>query len=84
MAGHPSKSQIDRLGNRLRKGDIEEADLRLLDDYRRSFGDAYELVVGAIQTELGLQPTGRPAKSTTSISEKLNRESIRLSHAVPN
>jgi putative GTP pyrophosphokinase len=27
---------------------------------------------------LGLEPTGRPAKSTTSISEKLRRESIRL------
>jgi putative GTP pyrophosphokinase len=74
-----SKTQIDRLGDRLRKGDITEADLRLLDDYRRSFGEAYELVVGAIRSELGLEPTGRPAKSTTSISEKLNRESIRLS-----
>jgi ppGpp synthetase/RelA/SpoT-type nucleotidyltranferase len=32
----------------------------------------------AIEEQLGLKPTGRPAKSTTSISEKLNRESIRL------
>lgn len=78
MVRQVSKSQIDRLGNRLRKGEINEADLRLLDDYRRSFGGAYELVVGAIRTELGLEPTGRPAKSTTSISEKLVRESIRL------
>ena len=37
-----SKTQIDRLGDRLRTGDISEADLRLLDSYRRSFTDAYE------------------------------------------
>jgi putative GTP pyrophosphokinase len=34
--------------------------------------------VGSIRQRLGLEPTGRPAKSTTSISEKLRRESIRL------
>jgi ppGpp synthetase/RelA/SpoT-type nucleotidyltranferase len=31
-----------------------------------------------IRDQLGLEPTGRPAKSTTSITEKLHRESIRL------
>ncbi|MDP9291705.1 MAG: RelA/SpoT domain-containing protein [Verrucomicrobiota bacterium] len=74
-----SKTQVDRLGNRLRKDDISEADLRLLDSYRRSFTNAYEDVVGRIRDQLGLEPTGRPAKSTTSISDKLRRESIRLS-----
>lgn len=78
MASEVTKTQIDRLGNRLKKGNISEADLRLLDLYRRSFTDAYEIVVGTIRKELGLEPTGRPAKSTTSISEKLRRESIRL------
>ena len=78
MTSEISKTQIDRLGDRLRKGDITEADLRLLDEYRRSFSEAYEFVVTAIRNELGLAPTGRPAKSTTSISEKLLRESIRL------
>ena len=73
-----SKSQIDRLGDRLRKGHIHEDDLRLLDAYRRSFSDAYEDVVGRIRDQLNLEPTGRPAKSTTSISDKLRRESIRL------
>jgi ppGpp synthetase/RelA/SpoT-type nucleotidyltranferase len=73
-----SKTQIDKLGERLRKGDISEADLRLLDEYRRSFSDAYEFVIGGIRNELELEPTGRPAKSTTSIAEKLLRESIRL------
>ena len=53
--------------------------MRLLDRYRRSFTEAYEAVVESIRTELALEPTGRPAKSTTSISDKLRRESIRLS-----
>jgi hypothetical protein len=78
MAREVSKTQIDRLGDRLRKGNISEADLRLLDQYRRSFTEAYEVVVGTIRKKLALEPTGRPAKSTTSISEKLRRESIRL------
>lgn len=79
MATQLSKTQVDRLGDRLRKGDITEADLRLLDQYRRLFSEAYEVVVEAIRNELRLAPTGRPAKSTTSISDKLRRESIRLS-----
>lgn len=78
MAEKISKTQIDRLGERLKKGDISEADLRLLDSYRRSLASAYEAVVGTISKEMGLEPTGRPAKSTTSIIEKLRRESIRL------
>jgi putative GTP pyrophosphokinase len=78
MALDVSKTQIDRLGERLKKGNITEDDLRLLDAYRHSFADAYDEVVGAVRNELALEPTGRPAKSTTSISEKLRRESIRL------
>ncbi len=57
---------------------MSEQDLRMLDDYRRSFGEAYEVVVGAIRDQLQLEPTGRPAKSTVSLVEKLHRESIRL------
>jgi putative GTP pyrophosphokinase len=79
MATELTKTQVDRLGDRLRKGNITEADLRLLDQYRRSFSEEYEAVVEAIRNELSLEPTGRPAKSTTSISDKLRRESIRLS-----
>lgn len=78
MAKEISKTQIDRLGDRLKKGNITEADLRFLDQYRRSFTPAYEIVVGTIRNDLALEPTGRPAKSTTSISEKLRRESMRL------
>lgn len=79
MASEISKTQIDRLGDRLKKGEITDNDLRLLDEYRRSFSEAYEFVIVAIRNELGLEPTGRPAKSTISISDKLLRESIRLS-----
>lgn len=78
MAKEVSKTQIDRLGNRLKSGIITEDDLRLLDQYRRSFANVYETVVGLIRDKLGLEPTGRPAKSTTSIADKLKRESIRL------
>ena len=73
-----SKTQIDRLGDRLKGSPHTESDLRLLDDYRRSFGEAYEAVVRTIR-QRGEFPTGRLAKSTLSIVEKLRRESIRLS-----
>jgi ppGpp synthetase/RelA/SpoT-type nucleotidyltranferase len=73
-----SKTQIDKIGDRLKGGSHTESDLRLLDDYRRSFGDAYLAVVQTI-VECGEFPTGRLAKSTVSIVEKLRRESIRLS-----
>jgi putative GTP pyrophosphokinase len=49
-----------------------------LDEYRRSFGTAYESVVRTIREQTQLEPTGRPAKSTGSLIEKLHRESIRL------
>jgi len=72
-----SRTQIDRLGDRLRSAPPSEDDLVLLDEFRRSFGPAYEIVVGRVQ-ELKLAPTGRPAKSTPSVIEKLKRETIRL------
>jgi putative GTP pyrophosphokinase len=72
-----SNTQIDRLGDRLRAGSPTDSDLRTLDEFRRSFGGAYGNVIQAIE-RLGLEPTGRPAKSTGSIIEKLHRESIRL------
>lgn len=74
-----SKTQVDQLGDRLRKEKTEEDDLRRLDAYRRSFAEAYEEAVATIRNATGLEPTGRPAKSTTSIIEKLRRETIRLS-----
>lgn len=78
MAKAISKSQIDHLGERLKKGKIEDADLRLLDQYRRSYAEAYDAVIEAVRSDLSLAPTGRPAKSTPSIVDKLRRESFRL------
>ena len=72
-------SQIDKLGDRLRSASIVDNDIRLLDEWRRSFGGAYETVVTIARGQLLLEPTGRPAKSTGSIVAKLQRESIRLS-----
>ena len=79
MTAKLSNTQIDRLGDRLRQGSPSESDLILLDGYRRSFGEAYDIVVHTIRDRLQLEPTGRPAKSTSSLIEKLQRESIRLS-----
>src|SRR5262245_46798490 len=72
-----SLTSIDRLGQRLRTVTITDDDLRLLDEYRRSFSGAYDTVISTVD-RLGYQPTGRPAKSTPSIVAKLQRETIRL------
>ena len=72
-----SKSQIDRLGDRLKEDQETQEDLRMLVEFRRSFSPSYEMVIAVIRDKLGLQPTGWP-KSTSAISEKLKRESIRL------
>jgi putative GTP pyrophosphokinase len=77
--GEISRTQIDRLGDRLKQGREDEADLRLLDEYRRSFGEAYDAVVNTIRRQFTLEPSGRRAKSTGAIVDKLRRESIRLS-----
>ncbi len=74
-----SKTQIDQLGDRLRKGEASDEDVRLLEDYRLSFAEAYEEVIASIQRAVQLQPTGRPAKLTSSIIAKLRREKTRLS-----
>ena len=73
-----SKTQIDLLGNRLKADELSETDLRMLDEYRRSYTSPYEMVVARIRNELELEPTGRPAKSTSAIVDKLRRESVRL------
>ena len=79
MSSPLSNTRIDRLGDHLKKGTVDEEDVRLLDLYRLSFSDAYHAVVSRIADATGVQPTGRPSKSTVSITAKLQRESIRLS-----
>jgi ppGpp synthetase/RelA/SpoT-type nucleotidyltranferase len=74
-----SKTSIDRLGERLRNAPISSADLETLSAYRETFRSSYIAVVAALRDELGYELTGRPAKSTTAIIEKVRRERIRLS-----
>ncbi len=73
-----SRSRIDELGDRLRAG-VTGPDLRLLDGYRKSFREDYDLVVEALRTRIGLELSGPPAKSTTAIVDKFKRGSVRLS-----
>ena len=69
-----SKTQIDRLGDRLKKSNFGEADLRRLDEYRLSFTDSYEVVVGRIRKELSLSqledPLSQHHQSQKSYAEK--------------
>lgn len=73
-----STAAIDQLGERLRTA-LTVEDLRLLDQYRREFGADYAVVVASLRNTLALDTSGRPAKSTTAIVEKLKRGSMRLS-----
>lgn len=73
-----SSATVDQLGERLRIA-LTVEDLRMLDQYRREFGPDYATVVASVRDALGLEASGRPAKSTTAIVEKLNRGSMRLS-----
>jgi hypothetical protein len=52
------------LGERLRRGQISEDDLRLLDAYRESFAAAYDEVVATIRRMTGIEPRGRPAEAS--------------------
>lgn len=72
-----NNSELDRLGGRLRLG-ITPDDLTALDAFRRGFRQSYDSVVDRIRTELRLEASGRPAKSTAAIVDKLRRGSMRL------
>ncbi len=67
-----SKSQIDRLGERLKAGSTSEDDFRLLDELRRSFDVAYLAVIQKIGNSGELRQSR--IKTRTSIVEKLRRE----------
>ena len=74
-----SKTQIDKLGERLKADLVSETDLVELDQYRKAFGGPYERVFAVVRRFSSKEPTGRVAKSTSSIIDKLRRETIRLS-----
>lgn len=75
----PGTTKIDQLGIRLRGDDYSDEDMLMLDRFRRSYASAYEDAVNRIRHDLRLAPTGRPAKSTQAIRDKLNRSPTRLS-----
>jgi ppGpp synthetase/RelA/SpoT-type nucleotidyltranferase len=78
MAEKLTISQLNKIGERLRKNLESDEDLRALDDFRSSFTPAYERVFEYLST-LGLNPGGRQSKTTLSIRAKLIRERTRLS-----
>jgi putative GTP pyrophosphokinase len=73
-----SRAAVDQLGDRLRM-QVTEADLRLLDQHRRTFRPDYDHVVAVLRSDVGIDVSGRPAKSTAATVDKLNRGSMRLS-----
>jgi ppGpp synthetase/RelA/SpoT-type nucleotidyltranferase len=78
MPEKPTASQLNKLGERLRKGHANDDDIRALNDFRESFRPAFERVVGELES-LGLAVGGRAAKTMGSIVAKLAREKTRLS-----
>jgi ppGpp synthetase/RelA/SpoT-type nucleotidyltranferase len=78
MAQKLTASQLNKLGERLRKGQAEDNDIRALNDFRESFRPAFDKIVAALES-LGLEVGGRSAKTIGSIVAKLEREKTRLS-----
>src|ERR1700761_1879996 len=74
-------SEINRLGERLRKGKTRPNDLQMLARYRDGFETATSAVATKIRPLLTCKVTIalRPSKSTLSIIAKLVRERSRLS-----
>ncbi len=75
-----SRSQIDRLGERLREGNGISAEDRIrLDEYRRSLTAFSHTITERLQHLLDRPITERPGKTTPSIIAKLKRQQIALS-----
>ncbi|SKA11714.1 hypothetical protein [Novilysobacter spongiicola] len=74
-----SKTQIDKVGDKLRRDEADEDALTKLFQYQEEFVPAYKYVERILTKKMYLTITGRPAKSTLSIIEKLRRINSRLS-----
>ena len=74
-----SARETDRLGERIKGGDVTDQDRHLLEELRVSYLPAYQEVVGRIREVMGLHPSGRPDKRLESIVAKLQREETSLS-----
>jgi ppGpp synthetase/RelA/SpoT-type nucleotidyltranferase len=73
-----TNSQIDKIGDKLRKDEIDADCLRKLEVFRGLYASAYKYVEDMLENKVGVPITGRPSKSTVAIVEKLKRETIRL------
>ncbi|WP_343627586.1 hypothetical protein [Roseateles sp.] len=72
-----SQNQLQKLGKRLKES-VSATDLRLLDEYRRSFRAASEALAETVYACTGFAASQRPAKSTQAILEKLRRQTTHL------
>ncbi|HST66974.1 MAG TPA: hypothetical protein VLM05_17470, partial [Mycobacteriales bacterium] len=74
-----SKTQVDKLGERLRKADVpSDEDLRLLSGFREERRAAMDAATSGL-SEIGGTVQARRLKTINSIVDKLRRESARLS-----
>ncbi len=74
-----TRSQIERLGQRLSRSDSPDpADLELLDEFEQSYQPALDYAVRTIRSQLGVEVTGR-RKSRRSIVAKIRRQHTALS-----
>lgn len=76
-----TRTQLDRLGERLKRGELDRDNLVALATFRNAFIDSTNKVASRIVGNLGNSKaiiSQRPAKSTPSIIAKLRRESVRL------
>jgi hypothetical protein len=73
-----TNSQIDKLGAKLRGGEVDANCLRDLEDFQALYVPAYRHVERVLVETMGLKISGRPSKSTVALTEKLKRESFRL------
>ena len=74
-----SRTQVDKLGDRLRRDEVPtDDDLRLLSGFREQRRTAMEAIGSGLGEIVGTPPAGR-LKTINSIVDKLRRESARLS-----
>lgn len=74
-----SRSEINRLGDRIREVGLGDDDRAKLLEYRATFLPAYEHVVRRISEDVpSVKLTGRPEKTPDSIVAKLRRSEIEL------
>lgn len=73
-----SNSQITKLGDKLRQGDINSDNLERLDEFRQTYSEvdeqAYQIIRKALESSTGWTSTTRKRKTQQSIVDKLRRQ----------